>query len=66
MKKKGEILSLSMPLWGAKEQLPQLDLLGVSVKKLVHGWWTLEMIISLNKKDVVHLHKGVKKYITHL
>jgi len=35
MKKKCKILSLSMPLWGAKEQLPQLDLLGVSVKKLV-------------------------------
>jgi hypothetical protein len=63
MKKKGR--PWSMPLWGIEEQLPWLDSLGVSVKELGQGWWTLETTISPNKKDVIHLHKGVKKYITH-
>jgi hypothetical protein len=64
MKKRGRLLSLSMLLWGNKKQLPQLDSLSVSVRKLVQGWWTLETTISPNKKDVIRLNKGVKKYIT--
>jgi hypothetical protein len=35
MKKRGRFLSLSMLLWGTKEQLPWLDLLNVNVKKLL-------------------------------
>jgi hypothetical protein len=54
-----------MPLWGIEERLSWLDSLGVSVKELVQAWWTLETIVSPNKMDVIHLHKGVKKYITH-
>jgi hypothetical protein len=65
MKKRGRFLSLSMLQWGAKERLPWSNSLSVSVREPVQGWWTLETTISRNKKDVIHLHKGVKKYITH-
>jgi hypothetical protein len=64
MKKINKLLSLRIILWRIKEHIPRADSLGMDVKGLVQALWTLEMTISPNKKDV-HLHKGVKKYISH-
>jgi len=64
MKKKNELLSLRIPLWGIKEYIPKAYSFGMDVKGLVQAWWTSKMTILLNKK-YVHLHKGVKKYISH-
>jgi hypothetical protein len=62
MKERGRFLNLNM--LQTKELRPWSNSLNVSVRELVQGWWTLETTISLNKKDVICMHKGVKKYIT--
>ncbi len=58
------LLNLSMPLWGIKVRIPRVDSLSMDMKGLVQAWWTSKMTISPNKKDVVHLRKGVRKYVS--
>lgn len=54
-----------MPLWGIKEHIPRVESLGMDMKGLVQAWWTSKMTISSNKTNVVHLHEGVKIYVSH-